>query len=66
MQNHGLIALGSTAKEVESITQMWDKTAKVWTHMRLFGGPNYMGKQHVDRIYTRPDEEQRKKLIEGH
>jgi len=72
MQNHGLIALGSTAREVESITQMWDKTAKVlagaivFASQQLVGGPNYMGKKHVDRIYTRPDEAQRKKLIEGH
>ena len=80
MQNHGLIALGSTAKEVESITQMWDKTAKVLagaitvqsanlgTAKQILQGnvPNYMSKKHVDRIYTRPDEEQRKKLIEGH
>jgi rhamnose utilization protein RhaD (predicted bifunctional aldolase and dehydrogenase) len=65
MQNHGLIALGATAKEVESITQMWDKTAKVLAETHAFGGPNYMSKKHVDRIYTRPDEEQRKKLIEG-
>ena len=66
MQNHGLIALGATAKEVESITLMWDKTAKVLVGTFLFGGPNYMSKKNADRIYTRPDEEQRKKLIEGH
>ena len=80
MQNHGLIALGSTAKEVESITQMWDKTAKVLagaiivqsanlgTAKQILQGnvPNYMSKKHIDRICTRPDEEQRKKLIEGH
>ena len=66
MQNHGLIALGATSKEVESISLMWDKTAKALAGTRFFGGPNYMSQKHVDRIYTRPDEEQRKKLIEGH
>lgn len=65
MQNHGLIAIGDTAKEVESITLMWDKTAKVLAGTQLFGGPNYMTPAQVDRIDTRPDEEQRKKLIEG-
>ena len=65
MQNHGLIALGSTAKEVESITLMWDKTAKVLAGTFQFGGPNYMSGEHVSRIDTRPDEAQRKKLIEG-
>ena len=65
MQNHGLIAIGDTAREVESITLMWDKTAKVLAGTQLFGGPNYMTPAQVDRIGTRPDEEQRKKLIEG-
>lgn len=65
MQNHGLIALGDSAKEVESITMMWDKTARVLAGTYLFGGPNYMSKAHVERIHTRPDELQRKKLIEG-
>jgi rhamnose utilization protein RhaD (predicted bifunctional aldolase and dehydrogenase) len=65
MQNHGMIAIGDTAKEVESITLMWDKTAKVLAGTHSFGGPNYMSPEQVDRICTRPDEEQRKKLIEG-
>lgn len=65
MQNHGLIAIGDTAKEVESITLMWDKTAKVLAGTFQFGGPNYMSAQQVDRICTRPDEAQRKILIEG-
>ncbi|HUV04703.1 MAG TPA: class II aldolase/adducin family protein [Armatimonadota bacterium] len=65
MQNHGLIAIGSSAKEVESITIMWDKTARVTLGTFQFGGPNYLSKTHVERIHTRPDEAQRKKLIEG-
>ncbi len=65
MQNHGLIAIGDTAKEVESITLMWDKTAKVLAGTHNFGGPNYMTPEQVNRIGTRPDEDQRKKLIEG-
>ena len=66
MQNHGLIALGSSSKEVESVTMMWDKTARVLAGTFQFGGPNYLSKAHVERIHTRPDEAQRKKLIEGH
>lgn len=65
MQNHGLIALGSTAREVESTTAMWDKTAKVLLGTLMCGGPNYLSDAQVDRIYTRPDEAQRRKLIEG-
>jgi len=65
MQNHGLIALGATPKEVESITVMWDKTAKILTRTYQFGGPNYLSADHVNRLATRPDEEQRKRIIEG-
>jgi len=65
MQNHGLVALGSTAKEVQSISAMWDKTAKVLAGTFIFGGPRYMSASDVDRIAQRPDEEQRKKMIEG-
>ena len=65
MQNHGLIAVGSTAKEVQSITAMWDKTAKILAGTLQFGGPNYLTEVNVIRLCTRPDEEQRKKLIEG-
>lgn len=65
MQNHGLVAIGDTAKEVQSITAMWDKTAKVLAGTFQFGGPNYLSSESVDRIQSRPDEVQRKKLIEG-
>ena len=65
MQNHGLVAIGDTAKEVISITAMWDKTAKVLAGTFQFGGPTYMTEEHVSRIYTRPDEAQRKQMIEG-
>ncbi len=64
MQNHGLIAIGSTVSEVKSITAMWDKTAKVLAGTFNFGGPNYMAQESVDRIHTRPDELDRKKLID--
>ncbi len=29
LENHGLIALGGTPRDVASITRMWDKTARV-------------------------------------
>jgi rhamnose utilization protein RhaD (predicted bifunctional aldolase and dehydrogenase) len=65
MQNHGLVAIGDTAKEVQSITAMWDKTAKVLAGVSKFGGPNYMSEESVNRIGNRPDELERKKMIEG-
>jgi rhamnose utilization protein RhaD (predicted bifunctional aldolase and dehydrogenase) len=63
MQNHGLIALGRTAQEVESATAMFVKTARVLLGTYALGGPNFLGQEQVDRIYTRPDEKYREKQI---
>ncbi|MCC6444915.1 MAG: class II aldolase/adducin family protein [Armatimonadetes bacterium] len=65
MQNHGLIALGATPKQVQSITMMAIKTARILAGTYLFGGPNFFTPENVDRIYTRPDEKYREKNIEG-
>ena len=56
MQNHGLIALGKTASEVENITAMYVKTARVILGAYTMGGPRFLRPQDVDRIHTRPDE----------
>lgn len=60
IQNHGLIALGKTAHEVEAITAMWCKTCRVLAGTFHFGGPRYFTRDNVNRIYTRPDEHYRK------
>jgi rhamnose utilization protein RhaD (predicted bifunctional aldolase and dehydrogenase) len=56
MQNHGLIALGNTAAEVENITAMYVKTARVILGTYALGGPHFMSADAVARIHTRPDE----------
>jgi len=56
MQNHGFIALGTTAQEVLDITAMATKTARVLMGAYVFGGPNFLSQKDVDRIHTRPDE----------
>jgi rhamnose utilization protein RhaD (predicted bifunctional aldolase and dehydrogenase) len=56
MQNHGLIALGKTASEVENITAMYVKTAQVILGAYALGGPHFLTPAAVDRIHTRPDE----------
>jgi rhamnose utilization protein RhaD (predicted bifunctional aldolase and dehydrogenase) len=56
MQNHGFIALGKTAAEVENITAMYVKTARVILGTYALGGPHFMSAQAVARIHTRPDE----------
>jgi rhamnose utilization protein RhaD (predicted bifunctional aldolase and dehydrogenase) len=56
MQNHGLIALGKTASEVENVTAMYVKTARVILGAYALGGPLFMSAEAVARIHTRPDE----------
>jgi rhamnose utilization protein RhaD (predicted bifunctional aldolase and dehydrogenase) len=65
MENHGMIALGATAQEVEAICAMADKTARVLLGALTAGGPRYMTDQNVERIHTRPDELIRLKQIRG-
>lgn len=62
MQNHGLIAVGRTASEVESITAMTVKACRVLTGTAAFGGPRFMSDEDVSRIYTHPGELYRRKL----
>jgi rhamnose utilization protein RhaD (predicted bifunctional aldolase and dehydrogenase) len=62
MQNHGLIALGRTAQEVENITAMAVKTARVLRGTAAFGGPHFLSPQAAERIHTRPDEQYRRQL----
>ena len=62
MQNHGFIALGGTAKDVENITAMAVKSARIIAGTYAMGGPNFLSPKSVDRIHTRPDEQYRKKV----
>lgn len=61
LQNHGLIAVGKTASEVESITAMNVKSARVLLGTAAFGGPRFFTEAEVDRIYTHPGEAYRRK-----
>jgi rhamnose utilization protein RhaD (predicted bifunctional aldolase and dehydrogenase) len=63
MQNHGMIALGRTAEQVESITAMAVKAARVLLGAYTLGGPHFLTASSVDRIHTRPDELYRRKLV---
>jgi len=63
MQNHGLIALGRTAQEVENITAMAVKTARVLLGTYALGGPHFLSPQAVKRIHTRPDEHYRRQEL---
>lgn len=65
MQNHGLIAAGSSAQDVIAATIMYEKTARVLLGAYALGGPRFLSPENVERIHTRPDESYRKKLISG-
>lgn len=62
MQNHGLIALGATPGEVQDITQMWVKVARVLAGTQAFGGPHFFSEENVARLHSRPDEEYRRRV----
>lgn len=61
MQNHGLIALGRSALEVENITAMAVKAARILLGTFALGGPHFLSPAAVERIHTRPDELYRRK-----
>ncbi len=63
MQNHGVVALGKSAEQVENITAMMVKTARVLLNAYAAGGPNFLTADNVARIHTRPDEAYRRKLL---
>ena len=63
LQNHGLIALGGSAKRVEDITAMYVKTARVLIGTYALGGPQFMEDWAVKRIHTRPDELYRRQVF---
>ncbi len=64
MQNHGLIALGKTMGDVQTVTAMAVKTARILLGTFALGGPNFLTPQQVNRIHTRPDEHYRRKQLE--
>jgi L-ribulose-5-phosphate 4-epimerase len=65
MQNHGLVALGKSAEEVQQITAMAVKTARVILGTYALGGPHALSAEAVARIHTRPDEAYRRQLLRG-
>ena len=63
MQNHGFIALAPTAQQVENITAMAVKAARILGGTYALGGPHFMTPEAIDRIHTRPDEHYRQRVI---
>ena len=63
LQNHGLIALGSTANAVLAATTMAVKSAEITLGAIAAGGPRYLSSQVVSRIGGRTDEHYRQKAL---
>jgi len=61
MENHGVIALGSTSQEVLNITQMLVKTCRILAGTLSAGGPRFLSAAQIERIDKRPDELARRK-----
>jgi len=63
LQNHGLIALGSTPNAVLAATLMAAKAAEIFLGAAAIGGPNFMTEAQVARIAGRADEAYRQKEL---
>lgn len=63
LQNHGLVALGQSAEQVEAITAMAVKAARVLLGTYALGGPHPLSPEAVSRIHTRPDELYRRQRL---
>jgi rhamnose utilization protein RhaD (predicted bifunctional aldolase and dehydrogenase) len=60
LQNHGLIALGQSVRQVQNITAMAVKNARGLAATYAAGGPRFLDEGDNLRIETRPDEDVRR------
>jgi rhamnose utilization protein RhaD (predicted bifunctional aldolase and dehydrogenase) len=63
--NHGIVALGATATEVETITTMAVKAARVRSVALGAGVVAPLGLDHARELAGRPDEAARRTLLGG-
>jgi rhamnose utilization protein RhaD (predicted bifunctional aldolase and dehydrogenase) len=56
MENHGVIALGSSSQQVLNVTRMLVKTCRILADTLVAGGPRWLTDENVERIDKRPDE----------
>jgi len=65
MQSHGLIALGQSCTEVERITAMSVKAARILLGTYALGGPRFLSEHDVMHLWERPDEITRRARLIG-
>jgi rhamnose utilization protein RhaD (predicted bifunctional aldolase and dehydrogenase) len=63
LENHGIIALGATMEAALACALMAEKAAAIFMGAAALGGPNFLSRQHVERIATRRDEVQRQAAL---
>ena len=66
IQNHGIIAVGSSHTEVAAALAMAEKSARVFIGAAAAGGPVYLTHDNVRRIATRTDEKYRHRMLQQH
>lgn len=50
IQNHGMIALGATVEEVQSVTEMAVKYAEIFVGAAMLGGPEFLKPNYITQI----------------
>lgn len=65
MQNHGFIALGKSALEVERVTAMSVKAARILQGTYAAGGPVFLDQAQIAHLWKRPDEIARRARLTG-
>ena len=63
LQNHGLVALGSSASQVLQLTEMADKVSRVLAATLSLGNVVPMTEESAERIDTRDDEQIRRTAL---
>jgi len=64
LRNHGMVALGASPREVENITTMAVKSAKIRIGSFSAGGPRPLSEEDVRRIDGRSDEHYRQRMLD--
>lgn len=63
IENHGLIAVGSTPQAILAATLMADKAARILLGAAAAGRPRFLTPAAVARISARPDEHHRRQVL---
>ncbi|MDA1261638.1 MAG: class II aldolase/adducin family protein [Planctomycetota bacterium] len=63
LENHGVIAVGSSPDGVLASLLMVEKSAQIFVGSAALGGPNFLTAKQVQRIAGRPDEHYRQSVL---